>query len=103
MLAGHWTWQRGSELSWEEARRLTPALLAGIALVRSLGNTVKLAAVAWLAKLPFPLLTSAIWLFNRTAGVKGLGAFGPVEVRALIDSIAAADPGKTAIPLAIRL
>jgi 2-dehydropantoate 2-reductase len=102
MLAGQWTWQRESNLSWNEASSLTLALLEALALVRSLGHTIKPALVARLAKLPFPLLTSAVWLFSRTAGVKDLGAFGPGEVRALIDSMAAVGSGKIPKLLSVR-
>ena len=102
MIAGQWTWKRGSELSWPEARRLTAAMLEALALVRSLGQTVKPAVVAFLAKLPFPMLTSVVWLFSRTSSVKKLGEFGPAEVRGLIDAMVAAGPGQTAKVLAIR-
>lgn len=102
MIAGQWTWKRRSELSWVEARRLTAAMLEGLALVRSLGHKVKPAMVAWTAKLPFLLLTGAVWLLSRTSGVKNLGEFGPGEVRALIDVMVAAGPGQTDKLLAIR-
>lgn len=102
MIAGQWTWKRSSELSWTEARRLTAAMLEALALVRSLGHTLKPAAVAFLATLPLPILTSLVWLFSRTSGVKNLGEFGPGEVRGLIDAMAAAGPGQTARLLAIR-
>lgn len=102
MIAGQLTWQRGSELSWREARRLTAALLEALALVRALGHTLKPGYVALLAKAPALVLTGAVWLFSRTAAVKDVGEFGPDEVRALIDAMAAAGPGRTAKLLAIR-
>lgn len=102
MIAGQLTWQRGSELSWAEARRLTDAVLEGLALVRALGHTIRPAFVAACAKLPVPLLTAAVWLLARTAVNKQLGEFGPAEVRALIDAMTAAGPGQTTTLLSIR-
>lgn len=102
MVAAQWTWKRDRELSWSEARRLTAALLEALALVRSLGHTVKPAMVAWLARLPFPLLTGALWLLSRAAISKKLGEFGPGEVRGLIDAMVAAGPERTSKLLDIR-
>jgi len=102
MIAAQWTWKRDAELSWTEARRLIAALLEALALVRSLGHTIKPAMVARLARLPFPLLTGALWLFSRTAIHKKLGEFGPEEVRGLIDAMVVAAPERTAKLLSIR-
>jgi 2-dehydropantoate 2-reductase len=102
MVAAQWTWKRDSNLSWAEARRLTAALLEGLALVRALGHTVKPAFVARCARLPVPVLTGAAWLFSRTAAVRNLGEFGPDDVRSLIDAMVAAGPETTAELLAIR-
>ena len=102
MIAGQWTWKRDRALSWAEARTLVAAMLEALALVRSLGHTVKPAMVAFCARLPSALLTGAVWLLGRTAAVKNLGEFGPGEVRALIDAMVAAGPGQTAKLLAIR-
>lgn len=102
MVAALWTWKRDSALSWSEARQLTAALLEGLGLVRSLGHTLEPAIVARLARLPFPMLTGAVWLFSRTASVKNLGEFGPAEARGLIDAMVAAGPEQSAKVLAIR-
>jgi len=102
MIAGQWTWKRSSNLSWAEARCLTAALIEGFALVRSLGHTIKPALIAFFARVPRPLLTLLVWLFSRTANVKGLGDFGPREVRGLVDAMVAASPELTTKILAIR-
>ena len=102
MVAALWTWQRDRDLSWREARTLAGAMREGLALVRSLGHTLEPAIVAWVARLPFSVLTGAIWLFCRTAKHKKLGEFGPGEVRGLIDAMVAAGPARTATVLAIR-
>jgi 2-dehydropantoate 2-reductase len=102
MIAGLWTWQRSTGLTWAEARRLTAALTEALALVRSLGHTAKPAFVSVLAALPGPLLTGVVWLFSRSASVKALGEFGPEEVRALIDAMVVAGPERTAKVRAIR-
>lgn len=102
MVASLWTWKREIALSWPEARQLTAALLEGLELVRSLGHAIEPAIAGRLARLPFPILTGAIWLFGRTASVRNLGEFGPVEARVLIDTMVAAGPERTAKILAIR-
>lgn len=58
--------------------------------------------VAALARLTASILTALVCLFSRTAAVRKLGEFGPDEVRALIDAMTAAGPGRTAKLLAIR-
>ena len=102
MIAGQLTWKRSKALSWAEARCLTDALKEGLQLVQSLGHTLKPAMVAVLGKLPIPLLTLVLWLLGRTAGVKNLGEFGPVEARGLIDAMVAFGFGNTPKLLAIR-
>lgn len=55
------------------------------------------------AKLPFPILTSLVWLLSRTSAVKNLGEFGLGRVRVLNNAMVAAAPEHTAKILAIRL
>lgn len=102
MVAALWTWQRARPLSWTEAGKLATALLEGLELVRALGHAIEPVIVARLAKLPFPLLTGALWLFCRTSSHKQLGEFGPGEARSLIDAMVAAGPERTSAVLAIR-
>jgi 2-dehydropantoate 2-reductase len=71
-------------------------------LVRGLGHTLKPGFVAAMAWLPQWMLAALLWAASRTRGVKDLGEFGPVEVRALIDSMAAAAPGRATKLLSIR-
>lgn len=102
MVAAQWTWQRRESLSWAEARRLARALREGMALVRSLGHAIQPRYVAFLAGLPAPMLTGLLWAFGRTAAIRDMGAFGPAEVRSLIDSMAAAGPQLTSAIRSIR-
>jgi 2-dehydropantoate 2-reductase len=102
MVAGLLTWQRGTELTWTEASRLTGALKEGLSLVQGLGHTLKPGFVSWLDRLPFFVLTPLMWATARTRAIKDLGEFGPVEVRMLIDAMAQAAPGKASKLLAIR-
>ena len=41
------------------------------------------------------MLPGLLWAFSRTAAVRDMGAFGPGEVRSLIDAMAAAGPQRT--------
>lgn len=102
MVAAQWTWQRSAPLSWAEARRLAQAMREGMALVRALGHAIKPPAVEWLARMPAAWLTGLIWGFSRTAAVRDMGAFGPVEVRSLIDAMAVAGPDRTGALQSIR-
>jgi 2-dehydropantoate 2-reductase len=102
MVAAQWTWKRAGALSWTEARRLAQAVHEGMALVRSLGHVIKPRAIALMARLPAPVLTGVLWVVGRTSGVKDLGAFGPNEVRSLIDAMTAAGPMKTNVLRSIR-
>jgi 2-dehydropantoate 2-reductase len=102
MAAAMLTWQRSTELTWAEAKRLTAALVEALALVRELGHPLKPGFVAVLGGLPSFLLTALLWAFARTAANKNLGEFGPAETRALIDAMTRAAPGRTARLLAIR-
>jgi 2-dehydropantoate 2-reductase len=102
MAAAMMTWKRSSNLTWSEASKLTGALIEALGLVRSLGQVLKPGFVAWLARMPTVALTLLIYLFTRTATNKAMGEFGPNETRALIDSMAAAAPGKTPRLLSIR-
>jgi len=102
MVAAQWTWQRSKPLTWAEARRLVRALNEGMALVRALGHAVKPRFVAFFERLPTPLLTGLFWAFSRTASVRDMGAFGPGEVRSLIDAMAIAGPNRTDAIQSIR-
>jgi 2-dehydropantoate 2-reductase len=102
MAAAILTWQRSTELTWAEAKKLTAALVEALALVRGLGHLLKPGFVAVLGGLPSFLLTAILWAFARTAANKNLGEFGPAEPCALIDAMTKAAPGRTAKLLAIR-
>jgi len=102
MVAAQWTWQRSHPLSWTEARQLMRAMREGMTLVRTLGHTIKPRMIAFLARLPAPLLTALLWAFSRTAAVRDMGAFGPGEVRSLIDAMAIVGPHQTNTLQSIR-
>jgi 2-dehydropantoate 2-reductase len=104
MAAANLTWQRSTELSWAEAKKLTLALREAIDLVRELGHTLKPGVIGVLVKLPRFFLTALVWAFARTDANKNLGEFGPGETRSLIDAMTAAAPapGRTTRLLAIR-
>jgi 2-dehydropantoate 2-reductase len=102
MVAAQWTWKRNFNLSWSEARRLSDALREGFALVRVLGHSIKPGYVAFLSRLPSAMQTALLWGVSRTDSVKKLGAFGPDEVRTLIDAMTRAGPDRTASLRSIR-
>ncbi|MFV8752342.1 ketopantoate reductase family protein [Nannocystaceae bacterium ST9] len=102
MAAAMLTWQRPTKVTWAEASKLAAAWVEGLALVRSLGHTLTPRFVVLLAKLPRGLLAGMLWIAGRIDAVTSLGGFGPAEVRALIDAMAAAAPGQTPHLLAIR-
>jgi 2-dehydropantoate 2-reductase len=102
MVAAQWTWKRDTPLTWEEARRLVHALREGLVLVRSLGHEIKPGVVAFFGRLPAPILTGLLCAFSRTSAVRNMGAFGPDEVRSLIDAMAAAGPQRTVALQSIR-
>jgi 2-dehydropantoate 2-reductase len=102
MIAAQWTWKRNTLLSWAEGRRLMRAMREGFALVRALGHEIKPRFVALCARMPAPILTGLLWAFSRTSAVRDLGAFGPGEVRSLIDSMVAAGPQRTDTLKSIR-
>jgi len=54
------------------------------------------------ARMPDPILTGLLWAFSRTSAVRDMGAFGPGEVRSLIDSMVAAGPQRTDTLKSIR-
>ncbi|WP_180970590.1 ketopantoate reductase family protein [Burkholderia sp. WAC0059] len=101
-LAALLTWQRATQLTWSEAKRLDVAWTEGFDVVRSLGHAPKPRLLATLLHMPSFARTGVLWLLSRSRLVKDLGDFGPMETRALIDEMAAAAPGKTPHLLALR-
>jgi 2-dehydropantoate 2-reductase len=101
-LAALLTWQRKVNLTWTEARQLNAAWKEGFDLVRSLGHSLKPRVVAKLSRMPSSARTGFLWLFSRAKIVKNVGEFGPMETRWLIDSMAAAAPGRTPHLLSLR-
>lgn len=93
---------RRAGVSWTEAMNLARAMDEGFRLVRQLGNTITPEPMAWLSRLPQPMLATLLWTFSRLEAVRKTGAAGPGEPRTLIDAMAAAAPGQTPALLAIR-
>lgn len=102
MLAANLVWQRPTGLTWGEAKALAATWDEGFALVRALGHDVRPGPIAAVARLPRFVLAPLLWLAARSSAVKDLGAFGPGEVRALIDAMAASSPGSTPRLAALR-
>jgi 2-dehydropantoate 2-reductase len=92
-LAGLWTVDRPSALTWAEARRLADAWAEGFALVRRLGHPLRPGVVAALGGLPRWLAVATMWAFSRSSSVREVGGFGPTETRWLIDRMVEADGG----------
>ncbi|ANH66599.1 ketopantoate reductase family protein [Mitsuaria sp. 7] len=92
-VAGLWTCERPSALTWAEARRLVDALIEGFALVRRLGHPLRPGVVAALGGLPRGLAVAVMWAFSRSSSVREVGKFGPEETRWLIDRMTEAAGG----------
>ncbi|WP_437648355.1 ketopantoate reductase family protein [Sorangium sp. So ce362] len=93
---------RRAGVSWTESMNLARAMVEGFRLVRQLGNTITPEPMAWLSRLPQPMLATFLWTLSRLETVRKTGAAGPGEPRTLIDEMAAAAPGQTPALLAIR-
>ena len=92
-LAGLWTCDRPSALTWAEARRLADAWIEGFALVRRLGHPLRPGVVAALGGLPRWLAVAVMWAFSRASSVRDVGQFGPEETRWLIDRMVEVNGG----------
>ena len=90
-VAGLWTCERSSALTWAEARRLAAAWTEGFALVRRLGHPLRPGVVAALGGFPRWLAVAGMWAFSRSASVRDVGKFGPEETRWLIDRMVEAN------------
>ena len=90
----------GPAISWREAAAHTDAFLAGIRIVRAVGNDVRPSVIARAARFPRASLTALLWLFGRTAMGRDLGKLGSTEPRMLIDMMHAAAP-ELAAPLVL--
>lgn len=101
-LAGLLMWKRSYDLTWNEARQLSAALVEGFDLVKSLGHPLKPRNIAWVARMPAWVRTLVLWAFSRSAPVKAVGEFGPAETRYLIDEMVAVDPSRTQLLRALR-
>lgn len=67
MAVGVLSLSRGAGISWREARLHADALLAGMRIVRALGNAVRPAVVAALPRIPRVVLAALLWLISRTS------------------------------------
>ncbi|WP_431265908.1 ketopantoate reductase family protein [Roseateles chitinivorans] len=101
-VAGLWTCERPSALTWAESRRLAAAWTEGFALVRRLGHPLRPGVVAALGGFPRWLAVLGMWAFSRSASVRDVGKFGPEETRWLIDRMVEAKGGPMPHLLAIR-
>jgi 2-dehydropantoate 2-reductase len=90
----------GPAISWREAAAHTDAFLAGIGIVRAIGNDVRPSVIGAAARLPRTWLTALLWMFGRTAMGRDLGKLGTAEPRMLIDMMRTAAP-ELAAPLVL--
>lgn len=101
-LAALLTWQRQTNLTWQEAKQLEGAWTEGFELVRSSGHPLQPNVVAVLSRMPSVARACLLWAFSRSKLVKDLGEFGPEETRFLIDAMVASAPNRTHQLLALR-
>lgn len=102
MASGAVVFGRGGGLSWSESRRYAQVVKEGIAIVGKLGHRLVPSSIAFLLKLPMPVLTLVMFLVNKTQVQKDLGSMGPGEVRELIDGMQALAPGAAPVMLSVR-
>ena len=89
-------------VSWEDAKRYALAMKEGFRLVRRLGNAVTPAAMVVFERAPASTVAGILWAMSRTKIVRGIGAIGPAEPRALLDAMVEADPANSSLLQAIR-
>jgi 2-dehydropantoate 2-reductase len=102
MAIGVLAFARGAGISWHEASTHADAFVAGMRIVRTMGNDVRPGAVALFARLPHFIVTSMLWAMSRTKMLRELGALGNAEPRMLIDMMRNAAPNLAAPLVAIR-
>jgi 2-dehydropantoate 2-reductase len=102
MASGVLVHSRGAGITWSEARRYAGALKEGAGIVEKLGNHLTPSSVAFMMRLPRPVVTAVLFLANKTKIQRELGSMGPGEVRELIDGMQALAPGAAPDMLAIR-
>jgi 2-dehydropantoate 2-reductase len=102
MASGVVAYSRGAGISWAEAGRYARAAQEGAAIVRKLGNRLTPSSVAFMLRLPLPLITLTLFFMNKLKVQRELGSMGPGEVRELIDAMQALAPGQLTQLLAIR-
>jgi 2-dehydropantoate 2-reductase len=102
MAVGVLSLSRGAGISWREAGLHADALLAGMRIVRALGNSVQPAVVAALPRIPRVVLAALLWLISRTSTSRRLGKLGTAEPRMLADMMAAAMPNLAGPLVAVR-
>ncbi|MFT3838255.1 MAG: 2-dehydropantoate 2-reductase N-terminal domain-containing protein [Myxococcaceae bacterium] len=102
MASGAVVFKRNAGISWSEARTFARVVKEGIAIVTRAGNRLVPSSIAFLLKLPVPVLTLVMFLVNKSQVQKDLGSMGPGEVRELIDGMQALAPGAAPTMLSVR-
>lgn len=92
MSIGVRSFARGKGISWQEAGGHADAFEAGMRIVRVLGNDLRPASIAQLARLPHLVVTGLLWALSRTRTIRELGELGAAEPRMLADMMDAAAP-----------
>lgn len=90
------TWECDYNLTWHEARKFEKVWNIGLAVVKSLGHPFRLKIIVTLSRMPSLIRTAFLWMFSRTKIVRQTGAFGPEELRWLLDGMVATLPFLTA-------
>ena len=92
MVVGVLSFTRSGGVAWREAWRSAAAFRAGVHIVRALGNGLRPAVLAFVARWPRLVVAGVLWLVSRTRMSRDLGELGAAEPRMLIDMMSAAAP-----------
>ncbi len=85
----------GKGISWREASVFARGWAQGFRLVRALGNDVRPGPAVFMSRLPSIFVKLLLWVMSRTSIAREMGAIGPNEARALIDSMKKIAPDQT--------
>lgn len=102
MAAGVVAFTQRRGVTWREARSHADAFVAGFAIVRAGGNSVRPAALGAVSRLPRLVIAALLWAMSRTKTLRDLGALGATEPRMLVDMMNAASPTLAGPLVAIR-
>jgi len=99
MAIGVLVLSRRAGISWREAVRHAEAFVAGMRIVRAMGNDLRPKLLARVSRTPGVVMAGLLWLMSRTKMLRELGELGSAEPRLLADMMTAARP-ELAGPLA---